>query len=268
MIKNLIKLNEYLDSFGYKENDMLSIIIKKAYINDAHIVIVDGNKHCYFYLYGKIDNNYYDFGCCYVIKLRNASSDDYPDKSFWHIHSSISSTYIGLGYGKDLYLAAIKYATESNAFIISGSINTTMVSPEALSLHQRLIQIPGLFSKKVLITQEIISENIKIENLTDENSYKLNRFQGDLINAQKNAIKFGEHYISTGHIYEAKGGLPISIPVKVEEDVYDVLSKHRETYESTFDDSQWNEYAERLKELQSPYDLRKEKIRNIRTQYN
>jgi GNAT superfamily N-acetyltransferase len=237
MINKLKILSTYLKNKNISELYSLNKIIKLSYINDAQIIINDEYSNFVdFELIGKIRDRYFVLGGVRILK-EDLSIKDFPADSFWHIHSSIDDAYQGLGYGKDLYLAAIKYASELGGVVISGPIGISERSPLAISLNEKLKNISQIENKEILLIWDVEEGEYFAQNLSDvnlKNFIKDDTFDDGKYEFTKTDVENMRRY-SIGAIYNNKEvavsicnifyvnrsarNIPISIPVKMNQEI-------------------------------------------------
>jgi hypothetical protein len=242
MLDKISKLHHWLKANGYDEsNDLIRIasFSKVSFINNAYIGIDDSRENMVrFFLFGDIKGEEHKFGEVYVDKLDYDFISPFETDNFWQVHApGLDYEYIRLGYGKDLYLTAIKYVTELGGKIISGPLMGSLRTKDAASVHERLGNLPGVKSIQVSMAFRGMSDPVVLTELTSENKRILESTGEDydprLYSVEiKNGENFyngvsGEVGVGIGNIIWAtnpsagrgkEGRLPISLPVKKREE--------------------------------------------------
>lgn len=229
VFSKISNLHSWLKLSGLtEETKRLEAIFKKAFINNAYIAIEDtGSSRVLFHLMGTVKDNYHKFGTVLIYEIDGANE---PFTNLWHIHApGFDYEYLKLGYGRDLYLTAIKYVTELGGFIISGPISDSTRSKLSLDLHKKLKTLPGIESNDVFIVES--EEDMIIKHLTDDVRLLINdlghssddlELYGKKVTGSDDLSAAEATYLLFDHIYDFKGkGMP-------EERIADLLDYRQE----------------------------------------
>ena len=104
-----------------RESLLISNIMKKAYVNEARIILKERKESILGELYGTYRTGHQDiFGQCEALKFNDA--EIFGDKrTVWEIHKSIEGEeYEGLGYMNDLMTAVINQVQNNGGVVFSG----------------------------------------------------------------------------------------------------------------------------------------------------
>jgi hypothetical protein len=223
-IKRLIRFLD--DSQLVSEAQLVSGLLKMAFIDNAFILIDTQSSRVTFNLMGarKGDAGVRSFGSAFAYPLDSKASSPFGNKTFWHIHiGEINSAYKGLRYGQDIYLAAIKYITDSGGMVLSAPLGMSSRTDDVIKLWDNISKASGVNVVPVMVVSPSYGGEWgkwinmdKIENLTGEyreiysNSSDIGHYPLEYITKKTKR----EIFVSTGIVAHATGSLPISIPVR------------------------------------------------------
>lgn len=210
----MFELLDFLNSKKlYKEAIDLEKLIKRAYINDAYILIDEKDlPSLNIRLIGKINNKEYVFGSFYVRYIdTNSLATNLKVTGFYQPHRQIEYPYQRLSYGKEMLLALIKYATESNCAVFTAPFNGGGESDNAQAVMER--EIRGIKTLDIMISGKD-TKTLKIITPGEIYEFK-NKFGSEVLSkARYCGVHFDNGmYYSFGKIYLPNGDITPSLPV-------------------------------------------------------
>jgi hypothetical protein len=169
-MRQLLKLSKILKELGLnKESDLAINLFKQAFVNDAYIRITPDYESVKVELMGAAGAEVVSYGHVDMMKFDGVESEfNYSD--YYQVHSNIREEIKSLGYGRDLYLSAIKWATEQGSAVISGPWIGSTKSDDAIKVNESLSQTPGVSSQDVYLVSDEY-EYGSYDEETDEEDY-------------------------------------------------------------------------------------------------